>query len=98
MNVRVLRNFFSNIYNVKIINKTNHQKKIALKLIDLQEGELQFTNDISTLAADKKSETVLLIRIPISSIKSRTTDLKIGTYENNKLITVNKINFIGPQK
>lgn len=88
----------TNIYNVKIINKTNHQKKIALKLIDLQEGELQFTNDISTLAADKKSETVLLIKIPISSIKSRTTDLKIGTYENNKLITVNKINFIGPQK
>lgn len=88
----------TNIYNVKIINKTNHQKMIALKLIDLQEGELQFTNDISTLAADKKSETVLLIKIPISSIKSRTTDLKIGTYENNKLITVNKINFIGPQK
>ncbi len=88
----------TNIYNVKIINKTNHQKKIKIKLIDLPEGELQFTSDLTTLIADKASESVLVIKIPLTSLRSRTTDLKIGTYENNKLITVNKINFIGPQK
>lgn len=88
----------TNIYNVKIINKTNHQKKIKIKLIDLPEGELQFTSDLTTLIADKASESVLVIKIPLTSLRSRTTDLKIGTYENNDLITVNKINFIGPQK
>lgn len=88
----------TNIYNVKIINKTNHQKKITIKLIDFQQGELQFTNDLSNLTADKASESVLLVKLPSSFIKNRTTDLKIGVYENEKLLTVSEINFIGPQK
>ncbi len=88
----------TNIYNVKVINKTNHTKKISYKLIDFQKGELQFTNDITTLQGEKASQSVLLLKLPIQLLKSRTTDLKIGVYENEELITISKINFIGPQK
>ncbi|MEI6852614.1 MAG: cytochrome c oxidase accessory protein CcoG [Bacteroidota bacterium] len=88
----------SNIYNVKIINKTNEQKHITFKLMDIQGGKLQFTNNITTLEGAKAAESVLMIQLPKTSIHTRSTDLKVAVYENDKQITVNTINFIGPQK
>ena len=87
----------SNIYNVKIINKGSSTKHITFKLVDMQVGVLQFTNDMSTLESNKAAESVLMIQLPKKMIQARSTDLKIGVYENNELITVNTINFIGPQ-
>ncbi|MCX6230990.1 MAG: cytochrome c oxidase accessory protein CcoG [Bacteroidetes bacterium] len=87
----------SNIYIVKIINKTNKQKHIAIKLMDLQQGKLEFTSDISTLDAEVSTQSVLMIKLPKQILKGHTTDLKIGVFEENELITVNTINFIGAQ-
>lgn len=85
----------ANIYNVKIINKTSEQKQISLRLLDMQDGKLQFTKDITTLEAGKTSESVLMILLPKNQIHSRSTDLKIGVFEKEKLISVNTINFLG---
>ena len=87
----------ANIYNVKIINKTSEMKRVSFKLMDVK-GALQFTNDITTLEGDKAAESVLMIQLPKEALRSRSTDLKIGVYENNELVTVNTINFICPQK
>jgi cytochrome c oxidase accessory protein FixG len=87
----------SNIYNVKIINKTNKAKHITFKLTDIQQANLEFTNDISLLKEGKTFETVLMIKLPKQKLKGRTTDLKIGIFDNNILISTIAINFIGPQ-
>jgi len=87
----------SNIYNVKIINKTNLQKHITFKLIDLQSGNLQFTNNISTLDGSKSAQSVLMIKLPKQQLTGRTTSLKIGIFDNNTLVSTIVTNFIGPQ-
>jgi cytochrome c oxidase accessory protein FixG len=87
----------ANIYNVKIINKTSETKHVSFKLMDVK-GQLQFTNDITTLEGDKAAESVLMIQLPKKALRTRSTELKIAVYENNKPITVNTINFIGLQK
>ena len=88
----------SNIYNMKIINKTNMTKHISFKLEDMQGGKLEFSNDISNLEKEKTSQTVLMIKIPKQELKGKTTNLTIGVYEENILLSTATINFIGPQK
>ncbi|MFZ4411667.1 MAG: cytochrome c oxidase accessory protein CcoG [Bacteroidales bacterium] len=87
----------SNIYIVKILNKTNATKHITIKLMDLDYGILQFTSDISKLEEDKTTQTVLMIKLPKQKLTARSTDLKIGVFEANTLISTTAINFIGPQ-
>ena len=87
----------SNIYIVKILNKTNASKHITFKLMDLQYGILQFTSDISMLEEDKTTQSVLMIKLPKQKLNGRSTDLKIGIFEANALISTTTINFIGPQ-
>ena len=88
----------SNIYTVKLINKSSIDKNITFKLLDIPNGKLQFTNDISKLKADTNTESVLMLNLPKQQLKAHSTDLKIGVYDGNNLITTNTINFIGPQK
>ncbi|MFZ4401290.1 MAG: cytochrome c oxidase accessory protein CcoG [Bacteroidales bacterium] len=87
----------SNIYNVKIINKTNLTKHITFKLMDIEHGSLEFTNDISLIQVGKTAESVLMIKLPKQELKGRTTDLKICIFEANILISTTTLNFIGPQ-
>jgi cytochrome c oxidase accessory protein FixG len=87
----------SNIYNVKIINKTNKAKHIAFKLMEIQGVNLEFTNDISLIEEGKTIETVLMIKLPKQLLTGRTTNLEIGIFENNTMIAKTVINFIGPQ-
>ncbi|MEI6823103.1 MAG: cytochrome c oxidase accessory protein CcoG [Bacteroidota bacterium] len=88
----------SNIYTVKLINKSSIDKNITFKLLDIPNANLQFTNDISKLKADTNTESVLMLKLPKQQIKSHSTDMKIGVYDGDNLITTNTINFIGPQK
>ncbi len=88
----------SNIYTVKLINKSNQLKNISFKLIDHPNGELQFTNDISKLEADASIESVLMLKLPKTELKGRSTDLEIGVYDSKMLISTYTINFIGLQK
>ncbi len=88
----------SNIYTVKLINKSSIDKNITFKLLDVPNANLQFTNDISKLKADTNTESVLMLNLPKQQLKAHSTDLKIGVYDGDNLITTNTINFIGPQK
>jgi cytochrome c oxidase accessory protein FixG len=87
----------SNIYIVKVINKTNIKKHIHFKLMDVAEANLEFTNDISAIDAEKSGQSVMMIKIPKSMVKQNIIDLKISVFEDDKQLTTNKINFIGSQ-
>jgi len=86
-----------NIYNVKIINKTNVAKHLTYKLIGVEGGKMQFTSNISTLEENKVLQSVLMIELPKKLLIKHSTDLKIGVFDNNTQISTNTINFIGPQ-
>jgi cytochrome c oxidase accessory protein FixG len=88
----------SNIYIVKVFNKTNKPKKLSFKLMDIQHGALDFTTDITELEGGKAIESVLMIKLKKQELTGRTTDLRIGIYDADSYISTSTINFIGPQQ
>ncbi len=88
----------SNIYTVKIFNKTKDTKNLTFKLIDFPNADLQFTNDITKIDGGKSAQSILIIKLPKKYLKGQTTDLNIGVFDSNTLISKTSTNFIGPQK
>jgi cytochrome c oxidase accessory protein FixG len=88
----------SNIYTVKLINKTDKKRHISFNLINLQGGNLQFMSDISNLNSNEANQSVLSIKLPKRLLTEKNTNLKIGVYADSMLINVSTTNFIGPKK
>lgn len=89
-------NVFSNIYNVKIINKTPLDKDLSLQLIHPENGEIQFSSKDHILKKDGKYESVIIIKLNKSDLKGKSTDVKIGIFEKGELLETYETNFIGP--
>ncbi len=93
---KVDTNIFSNIYNIKIINKTQKDKELDIKLLHPEKGEIQFAGKNNTLEKDGKFENVIIIKLNKQVLTGKSTDIEIGIYENNELLETYKTNFIGP--
>ncbi len=89
----------SNLYNIKIINKTIKNIPVTLKL----EGDFGKTGHVQLIG----SENILLkeedqasgsffIVLPKNVIDKRKLRLKIGLYEGDKKVTTISTNFMGP--
>lgn len=87
-----------NLYNYKIINKTNHSMPIELKLLDDKFGRIKVITDKLTVQKQGLAEGVLMIVANRDEIVKLRTEVKIGIYSNNELIDKVKTTFIGPAK
>ncbi|HNJ64161.1 MAG TPA: cytochrome c oxidase accessory protein CcoG [Saprospiraceae bacterium] len=86
----------SNLYNAKIINKTNSEFPVELKLENAK-GEIKLVGK-QVLSLKKESihtETFFII-LDKTEIHDRTTKLKVGVYKDGKKIQTVKTNFLGP--
>lgn len=86
----------SNLYNAKIINKTNKSFPVELKLEDM-EGEVKVISqkDLTLKKEAINAETFFII-IDKKNIKSRTTPIKVGVYRDGEKIQTIKTTFLGP--
>ncbi len=86
----------SNLYNIKIANKTLKNIPLTLKLED-GDGRIQIIGDeaIKVIKEDESSGNFFVI-LPGNSIHQRSTQLKIGLYEGKRKIDVIRTNFLGP--
>jgi cytochrome c oxidase accessory protein FixG len=89
----------SNLYTIKIENKTLKQIPVQLKL----EGEMSDRGSVELVGRtiiDVKKEGQgsgeFFIVLPRSVIRSVKTKLRVGIYEGNKKITELKTSFMGP--
>lgn len=85
----------SNLYNIKLINKTQKSVPVTLKL-ETAEGRIKMVGKALTLPKEAKAETEFFIFMPRKAIKERKTTLYIGIYSNNKKIQTVKTSFLGP--
>lgn len=89
----------SNLYNIKIINKTIRDIPVSLKL----EGDaanagyirLVGANNIMLKNEDQASGSFFVVLSNNFATKTKTR-IKIGLYEGNKRVTTLKTNFLGP--
>ncbi|HMS65720.1 MAG TPA: cytochrome c oxidase accessory protein CcoG [Ignavibacteria bacterium] len=88
-------NKVSNIYNVKLSNKTFKDIPINFRLKE-SEGEIKIIGNEVNLKSAGIYEGSLLIILPRESIKTVNTDLKIDVYTGDEFIYETETSFLGP--
>lgn len=89
-------NRISNLYNIKLVNKTHNLLPVILKLESLK-GEIKMVGK-DTLYVEKENITSgeFFVIIDRQVLKNRKTELEIGVYTEGKKIESVKTNFLGP--
>jgi len=89
---------YSNLFLVKIINKTQSDKNLQIRLINPKSGKLQLTTGQTTLKSQGKLESVLIINLNRQALTGKSTPVELGIFEGETLLEVYSTNFLGPEK
>lgn len=88
----------SNVFTYKMVNKTNFDKAVELKLIS-HSGEIELVGHNNIVVdARGRYEGTIFVRIPQAELGDAKNQVIIGVYEDGELIRKVKTNFIGPMK
>ncbi|RXK62650.1 cytochrome c oxidase accessory protein CcoG [Lacibacter luteus] len=85
----------SNLYNIKIVNKTMNDIPLTVKL-EGENGTVQQVGNAIHVKKEGQGAGSFFIILPKQVIKQRKTVLHISLYEGDKKITTVKTNFLGP--
>lgn len=88
-------NKISNLYTMKLTNKTFDEVPVTLKLENLN-GELKVIGNDIKVASNDVSETKFLVLLNKDELKTMNVPLEIGLYKNGERFEIKKINFLGP--
>ncbi|HTN06671.1 cytochrome c oxidase accessory protein CcoG [Agriterribacter sp.] len=86
----------SNLYNIKIINKTVHDVSLSLKLENMPGSIIEAEGKDIIVKREGQGKGSFFIVLPRHIIETRKTKLKIGVYEGDHKITTLGTNFMGP--
>ena len=84
----------SNLYNIKLANKTRKLIHLELKLENI-EGEIKMVNTIN-VPKESYFQTSFFVVLKLAQIKKRKTKIKVGVYQDGKRIETVTASFIGP--
>lgn len=87
---------YSNMYRLKVINKTKTDKALDVRLLSPAHGELQLTGLENILSGNGALESILIIRLKKQALEGKSTPIEIGIFEGESLLERTSINFIGP--
>jgi len=85
----------SNLFNLKLANKTRKNILITLKLENVK-GEINVVGNNLTVPAESYFQSPFFVKVEKNEISRRKTKLLIGVYEGNKKIETAETTFIGP--
>ncbi|MEZ4690203.1 MAG: FixG Ig-like domain-containing protein [Ignavibacteria bacterium] len=85
----------SNLYNIKISNKTFNDLPVSFKLNNIP-GGIKVIGENVNLKAAGIHEGSLMVIIPEESIKTVNTPITIDVYSGDNLITKEETSFLGP--
>ncbi len=88
----------TNVYTYKMVNKTNFNKEVELKLMS-HKGEIELVGHNDIVVHERgRHEGTIFVKISKGKLTGAKTNIVIGVYEEGKLIKKVKTNFIGPMK
>lgn len=87
---------FSNLYTVRVVNKTARTIPVQLKLENLP-GDLQVLGQELTVTPGGHAETSVLVDLSPAVMKRGTTPLVIGVYTGARRLETLNTAFIGPR-
>jgi hypothetical protein len=86
----------SNLYNVKVINKTTTEFPVELRLKE-SNGEIQMVGEGLTFN-DGVAQGAMFILLEKENLSGVKTNVEIEVVSNGEVIEVVKTNFMGPTK
>lgn len=87
----------SNLYNLKLANKTHQDIPVYLKLQNLP-GEIELINNENPVIKKEDYTTLqFFVKLNRNDVKNWKTQLVIGLYSSDKKIKTVKATFIGPE-
>lgn len=87
--------YVTNIYNVKIVNKTFEEHVVQLELKS-PKGLLEVIGGDLKVAEGDVAQTSFLVKLPTSQIRFTNTPVTIFVKTGDKLITKKRTSFVGP--
>lgn len=87
----------SNLYLLKLTNKTHHDLPVELRLENL-EGKLTIFGGQSVIPREQQIESSVLIEIAPELLIQRNNTIAVGVYSGDKKLDTVKTTFIGPRK
>jgi cytochrome c oxidase accessory protein FixG len=87
----------SNLYLLKLTNKTHHQMPVELRLENI-EGKLTVLGTDLLLPPEEQSDASVLLEIAPDKLLSRRTPILVGVYARGKRVDKIKTIFIGPNR
>lgn len=87
---------YSNLYTVKVVNKTSREMSVALRLENIR-GDLQVMGPPLVAPPQNLCEASILIELDRGSMKPGLTQFNVGVYTAGKRVQVLKTSFIGPR-
>lgn len=88
----------SNLYTIKVVNKTNRDIPLTLKLENAPGRIIEAEGHAIQVKKEEQGKGSFFILLPSSQISQRKTPLKVGLYQGDKHITTIATNFMGPFK
>ncbi|MBG9378121.1 cytochrome c oxidase accessory protein CcoG [Panacibacter sp. DH6] len=86
----------SNLYNIKLANKTLDELHVTVKLEDAQ-GSVQLVGKpYVNVAGEGQGSGSFFVVLPAKNITARKTAVKLGLYQGDKKITAITTSFLGP--
>lgn len=90
--------YITNLYNVKVINKSNKKLNLTFKLVN-HKGEIDMVGtDILHVEKGESNQQAFFVKIHKEDLTAKKTTLTVGVYENNVLLEEDETNFLGPNK
>lgn len=93
---QVGKDSLSNLYNIKVANKTANRVPLQLKLEDMS-GNIRIVGEHDYIGVEKEGQGSgsFFIILPKNMIHQRKIPLTIGLYDGNKKVDMIKTNFLG---
>jgi hypothetical protein len=85
----------SNVYDIKIVNKTFTSVSIGLRLLH-PDGEVRLMGDTLRPGPQENAEGKLLVFLARTALTGMSTPLNIGVYRDSTLVHTVTTSFLGP--
>jgi cytochrome c oxidase accessory protein FixG len=86
----------SNLYTIKVVNKTMNDIPLNLRLIDAPGRIIEAEGKDILVKKEEQGKGSFFIVLPRNYINKRKTEVVVGLYQGEKLITTISTNFMGP--
>lgn len=91
-------NQLSNLFTIKLVNKTREEMPVDLKVENFKDYKLQLVGKDIKVKPEGITNGEFFVYLNKTDLKERKVKLEIGVYSNGKKIKTVKTNFLGPIK